>query len=96
MQNGTASSKQGFTKVTKCREVAASEKDQYVWIDTCCIDRSASAELSEAINSMFAYYENSDVCYVYLSIEVPDGLLTAKVLQDARWTHRGWYVVALK
>ena len=36
------------------------------WIDTCCIDKSSSAELSEAINSMFNYYQSSEVCYVYL------------------------------
>jgi hypothetical protein len=96
MQNGTADSKQGFAKIMKCCELAASEEYQYVWIDTCCIDKLSSAELSEAINSMFAYYENSDVCYVYLNINVTGGLLTAEVLQEARWTYRGWYVVTLK
>ncbi|RII15171.1 Heterokaryon incompatibility [Alternaria sp. MG1] len=39
-------------------------------IDTCCIDKSSSAELTEAINSMYKWYENSTVCYVYLS-DVP-------------------------
>ena len=28
----------------------------HAWIDTCCIDKSSSAELSEAINSMFRWY----------------------------------------
>lgn len=37
-----------------------------IWIDSCCIDKSSSAELSEAINSMFEWYKLSDVCYVYL------------------------------
>jgi hypothetical protein len=38
----------------------------YIWIDTCCIDKSSSAELSEAINSMYRWYEESRVCYAYL------------------------------
>ena len=38
----------------------------YIWIDTCCIDKSSSAELSEAINSMYRWYEESNVCYAYL------------------------------
>ncbi|KAL5905981.1 hypothetical protein ACKVV1_010394 [Pyricularia oryzae] len=29
----------------------------YVWVDICCIDKTSSAELSEAINSMFRWYE---------------------------------------
>jgi hypothetical protein len=37
------------------------------WIDSCCIDKSSSAELSEAINSMFQWYKNAQVCYAYLS-----------------------------
>ncbi|RGP67940.1 heterokaryon incompatibility [Fusarium sporotrichioides] len=32
---------------------------RYVWIDTCCIDKSSSAELQEAINSMFRCLERS-------------------------------------
>jgi len=39
---------------------------RYLWIDTCCIDKSSSAELSEAINSMYRWYEESNVCYAYL------------------------------
>ncbi|KAI6262218.1 hypothetical protein MCOR23_002183 [Pyricularia oryzae] len=38
----------------------------YVWVDTCCIDKTSSAELSEAINSMFRWYEMGEVCFVYL------------------------------
>ncbi|KIM58836.1 hypothetical protein SCLCIDRAFT_1188627, partial [Scleroderma citrinum Foug A] len=43
-------------------------KDGYkwLWVDTCCIDKQSSAELSEAINSMYQWYENSGICYVYL------------------------------
>ena len=33
---------------------------------SCCIDKTSSAELSEAINSMWQWYENAEVCVVYL------------------------------
>ncbi|RPD72437.1 HET-domain-containing protein [Lentinus tigrinus ALCF2SS1-7] len=37
-----------------------------LWADTCCIDKSSSAELGEAINSMYSWYSSSTVCYVFL------------------------------
>ncbi|KAH6714351.1 hypothetical protein BKA61DRAFT_632289 [Leptodontidium sp. MPI-SDFR-AT-0119] len=36
--------------------IAVSDGFEYIWIDTCCIDKTSSAELSEAINSMFRWY----------------------------------------
>jgi hypothetical protein len=65
-------------------------------IDTCCIDKSSSAELTEAINSMYKWYKNSTVCFVYLS-DVPrrtwniegDGIPVASLL-GSRWFTRGW------
>ncbi|KAE9994460.1 hypothetical protein EG327_010086 [Venturia inaequalis] len=39
----------------------------YAWIDTCCIDKTSSAELSESINSMFAWYRKAEICIVYLA-----------------------------
>ncbi|KAK4554900.1 hypothetical protein LTR86_008048 [Recurvomyces mirabilis] len=38
----------------------------WCWIDTCCIDKKSSAELSEAINSMWQWYSNASLCIVYL------------------------------
>ncbi|KAK5214931.1 hypothetical protein LTR99_011009 [Exophiala xenobiotica] len=38
----------------------------FVWIDGCCIDRQSSAELSEAINSMYGWYQGAKYCCVYL------------------------------
>ncbi|KAI0702642.1 heterokaryon incompatibility protein-domain-containing protein [Earliella scabrosa] len=54
-------------KIKKCCEVAARRGYKWVWIDTCCIDKTSSAELSEAINSMYRYYALSLVCFAYLS-----------------------------
>ncbi len=47
--------------------LAEQEGYEWAWLDTCCIDKSSSAELSEAINSMYAWYMDSTICYTYLS-----------------------------
>ncbi|KAF2461926.1 heterokaryon incompatibility protein-domain-containing protein [Lineolata rhizophorae] len=61
-----ARKKEGYSKIWNCCRQAFSEGYKYVWIDTCCIDKSSSAELEEAINSMFSWYQKAGVCYVYL------------------------------
>ncbi|KAM5346317.1 hypothetical protein ACJ41O_009322 [Fusarium nematophilum] len=59
--------KRGFPKIQGACDLAASHGFHYVWIDTCCIDKSSSAELSEAINSMYRWYKESAICYAFLS-----------------------------
>jgi len=59
--------KKGFKKIEKTCELAIEDGLYYAWIDTCCIDKSSSAELSEAINSMFARYRDCTRCYAYLA-----------------------------
>jgi hypothetical protein len=54
------------------------------------VDKSSSAELSEAINSMFSYYQKAAVCYVYLAIDCNGETITNEGLHEARWTRRGW------
>jgi hypothetical protein len=62
--------KAGYAKIMgTCRQALEDGLD-YVWVDTNCIDKSSSAELTEAINSMFAWYRDAEVCYVYLA-DVP-------------------------
>lgn len=34
----------------------------YAWMDTCCIGKTNSTELGVAINSMFKWYKNAEVC----------------------------------
>ncbi|KAI4256613.1 MAG: hypothetical protein L6R42_006114 [Xanthoria sp. 1 TBL-2021] len=63
----TAPAGPALRKIERCCRQAASDGWQWVWIDTCCIDKRSSAELSEAINSMYKWYQRSEVCYVYLS-----------------------------
>lgn len=61
------SSKTGFYKVKMSCEEAVKRGKDYIWIDTCCIDKSSSAELQEAINSMFRWYACADICFAFLS-----------------------------
>ncbi|KAK1464743.1 hypothetical protein CMEL01_12098 [Colletotrichum melonis] len=87
----------GYPKITGACRLAQSQGYDYIWIDTCCIDKTSSAELSEAINSMFNWYEQASICYVYLSdldysIYQQPGM-TAPLelaLRECRWFTRGW------
>jgi len=82
------STKEGYNKIAfTCRQ-ALLDGLNYAWVDTCCIDKSSSAELSEAINSMFAWYRLSTVCYAYLT-DVVKGEFE-KRLAVSRWFTRGW------
>jgi len=89
---GTGKSKAGYTKIRFCGEQAASNRLQYFWVDTCCIDKSSSAELQEAITSMFQWYHNAANCYVYLSDVSIDNYSTNNysAFRKSRWFTRGW------
>lgn len=90
LKNGTGQENFGFLKVQACCHLAKSDGYLHAWIDTCCINKSSSAELSEAINSMFKWYQCSEVCYVYLDVEVEDSNPTAEQFHRSRWLYRGW------
>jgi hypothetical protein len=92
MQQGNAQSKAGFQKIRRCCEMASTDGFEHSWVDTCCIDKTSSVELSEAINSMYRWYRLSDVCYVYLA-DVPANLnpsATMQAIRKSRWFTRGW------
>ncbi|KAJ4172110.1 hypothetical protein NW754_007708 [Fusarium falciforme] len=54
-----ASQKAGFAKILGACQQASEDSLEYLWVDTNCIDKTSSAELSEAINSMFAWYRDA-------------------------------------
>ncbi len=62
-----ARKKKGFSKIERTCQLAHARNIEYAWVDTCCIDKSSSAELAEAINSMFTWYRRSHICFVFLS-----------------------------
>lgn len=67
LETDRARRKSSFSKISGCCRQTVIDGCEYAWIDSCCIDKSGSAELSEAINSMFRWYQTPQVCYVYLS-----------------------------
>lgn len=94
MQNLAVANKlKGFAKISKLCELALEEEHQYIWVDTCCINKESSADLSEAINSMYRWYQASAVCYAYLLDVQADGSGKDAVEQqfkDSVWFTRGW------
>src|SRR5688572_19896547 len=63
----SARSKRGYRKIAYACRQAVADGLKYAWVDTCCIDKRSSTELSEAINSMYRWYYNARICYAYLS-----------------------------
>lgn len=87
-----AAKKAGFSKISQTCRKALEESLEYAWVDTCCIDKSSSAELTEAINSMFRWYQEAKTCYVYLA-DVPARENTEvfeRAFASSRWFTRGW------
>ncbi|THU97108.1 HET-domain-containing protein [Dendrothele bispora CBS 962.96] len=82
----------GWGKVKKACEHAQNYSFEWIWIDSCCINKESSAELSEALNSMYQYYEDAEVCYVYLSdvSGKEDPRDPSSTFRVSRWFKRGW------
>ncbi|KNG47044.1 vegetative incompatibility protein het-e-1 [Stemphylium lycopersici] len=98
LMKNNGKNKTGYNKIRFCASQAKSDVLDYFWIDTCCIDKSNNAELSEAIISMFRWYKNAEKCYVYLSDvssrpsgEGSDAHRKRKpAIEKSRWFTRGW------
>lgn len=94
----------GYLKIRKACQQAKEDGLKYLWADTNCIDKTNSAELSEAINSMYSWYLNSTICYAYMfDVLIPDtaswpaGTPLTKyqgpsfdAFRKSRWFRRGW------
>jgi hypothetical protein len=97
--NGISKNKAGYEKIRFCGEQARQDSLQYFWIDTCCINKANYTELSQAINSMFRWYQNAAKCYVYLSdvsttkrkaSDQSSKFTWESAFQESRWFKRGW------
>jgi len=84
LQDPLVRHKEGYSKISNSCRIAAENGLDYLWIDTCCIDKTNSTELSTAINSMYQWYRDSFVCFAYLS-DVPEVDFARSV-----WFTRGW------
>jgi hypothetical protein len=94
----TGHSKPGYRKLFFCAQQSQRDNLDFFWVDTCCIDKSSSAELSEAINCMYHWYKNAAKCYVYLSDVIEDSDPSVSpgppdiqiALRNSSWFTRGW------
>jgi hypothetical protein len=89
--------KAGYAKIKFCGEQAARDGLKYFWVDSCCIRKSSDSELSEALNSMFRWYNRADKCYVYLSdVSIGEGYrdhwqtMWEPAFRKSEWFTRGW------
>ncbi|KAK4575370.1 hypothetical protein LTR86_001224 [Recurvomyces mirabilis] len=80
-----SSESDSYRKICGTCDQARNDAIDYLWADMCCINKDSSAELSESINSMYAWYAHAAVCYVYLS-DVP----AQASLSGSKWFTRGW------
>ena len=79
-------------KIRECCILAKKYGYFWIWVDSCCINKESSTELSEAINSMFDWYTQSEVCFAYLA-DVPSNCVLASPHSEFRrseWHKRGW------
>lgn len=88
LHKGPDKSKAGYRKLQLCGEQARKDELEYFWVDTCCIDKTSSSELSKNLNLMFRYYQNSIKCYVYLADVTEQN--TEDEFKVSRWFQRGW------
>ena len=85
---GTYKTKRGFDKIqTTCIQDRL-DGYEYCWVDTCRTEKSSSAELSEAMSSMWNYYRSAAICYEYLSDATQCDVLDS--VTKSRWIKRGW------
>lgn len=84
MENGDYLRKEGFSKMHGFCSVAREHGLEYAWMDSCCIDATSSAELSETINLMFSVYQEAKICIAYLG----DVMHLSEIYQS-RWFTRG-------
>ncbi|KAF2004108.1 HET-domain-containing protein [Amniculicola lignicola CBS 123094] len=81
----------GFSKIAACCAQAVRDGYEYVWIDTCCINKESSAELSEAINSMYRWYQGAAICYAYLfDVTAASDEDDFNSIRRSKWFTRGW------
>jgi hypothetical protein len=89
--------KDGYEKALFCVKQARVHGLEFCWVDTCCINKSSSAELSEAIVSMYRWYQQAARCYVYMSdvsvmseYDLLQEYEWQSQFRSSKWFTRGW------
>lgn len=87
--DGNTSGKSGYEKLSFRAEKSKEAGLSHFWVDTCCIDKRNSVELQEAIESMYRWYSNAEICFVYLA-DVEFTASWDSAIRKSRWFTRGW------
>lgn len=97
IKTGFGRDKAGYHKILFCGHQAVQHNIKHFWVDTCCIDQTNEAEVSEAVISMFRWYKNAQICFVYLAdFSVGDAaawqhdVARLAAFRKCRWFTRGW------
>ncbi|KAF1980723.1 HET-domain-containing protein [Aulographum hederae CBS 113979] len=91
MAHPVSSQKKGYRKIAETCRLAQEAGFDWCWVDTCCIDKASSAELTESINSMFNWYSAAEICVVFLEdLEPSIHHASADNIIQCRWFTRGW------
>jgi len=98
LMENTGKNKPGYEKIVFCGRQAHTDNLNHFWVDTCCIDKTSSAELTESIISMFNWYRNAKICYVYLADVSRDECGQSEIsratwqpaFRRSKWFTRGW------
>jgi hypothetical protein len=89
VRDGQNTSTTGYQKVKDFADYVKTHVQgvDWLWIDTCCINKESAAELSRAINLMFEWYRDADICLAYLR-DVPEAQDDS--FERSEWFERGW------
>lgn len=89
-----------MAKLGDAQSLGWGEECEWFWIDTCCIDKTNSAELAEALNSMSTYYANAIHCIAYMADVTAASTFSALErtgqfyefweFETSHWFTRGW------
>ena len=91
-ENGDNPRDKASPKIRQSCLLAEKHGWDWIWIDTCCIDKSSSSELSEAINSVYRWYAGANVCYAYL-VDVSAG--KDPRAEDSEFRRSRWFITML-
>ncbi|KAF2773724.1 hypothetical protein EJ03DRAFT_305300 [Teratosphaeria nubilosa] len=78
-----------YRKVSAAAHLARKDGLQWIWIDTCCIDRGNLVKVQEAVNASFRWYQEAEICYVYLE-DLDTHAQWMESFSNCTWFSRGW------
>jgi len=98
--NEETKKKLGYRKILQACVKASNDNINFLWVDTCCIDKGNHSEVARNIKSMYVYYEEAEVCYAYLAdVHRWDHLYNKEgarsfwvkgLFEESEWFNRGW------